>query len=155
MAEQAAFLFEPAQQLEEVKGFGWCRPPRQIRWRLPWVNGHGTSSCFCKQPRFGSHEPVDAGSAAQTGATAAPTATSVLWPDTVDWSTWRVTSIPRPKHIGPAICSRSIDRSRLDADDRPRMARDARIAAIGIEVEQGMQRVGAATFRRKAEKIQR
>ncbi len=35
------------------------------------------------------------------------------------------------------------------------MARDARIAAIGIEVEQGMQRVGAAPFRGKAEEIQR
>ena len=43
----------------------------------------------------------------------------------------------------------------IDANDRTDMARQARIAAIGIEIEQRMQRIGAAAFLGEAEEIER
>ena len=51
--------------------------------------------------------------------------------------------MPRPKHIGPAIGSRSITGRADDAGDDRDMARERRVAAVGIELERRAQRLGA------------
>ena len=49
MAEQSAAAFQPAQQLEEIICVRQIAGSVQIRWRLPGVIGHSTSSCLCSK----------------------------------------------------------------------------------------------------------
>ena len=79
----------------------------------------------------------------------------VLCPASTDWSTCSVTSVPRPKHIGPSIGSLSMTgRESMRTIERTWRARLG-ISAVGIEIEQRMQRIGAAAFLGKAEEVQR